>query len=215
MALVANLWNIYFEYIMEKVNKKNMLNYIWAGMLTLGIIFGCINGRTDQVTRAIFDGSKSAVELSITLLGIISLWSGIITIADESGILKYLARILEPVISFLFPKLPKENKARKCIVMNLTANFLGLGNAATPFGIKAMKELQEINTSKNECSSSMSMFLILNSIGLQLIPSTVISIRASMGAKNPSDIVYVVWVVSLIALVLAIVLTKLMNKLWR
>ena len=155
-----------------------MLNYIWTGMLIVGIIFGCINGRIEQVTNAIFDSSKNAVELSINLLGIISLWSGIITIADESGILKYLARVLEPVISFLFPKLPKENKARNCIVMNLTANFLGLGNAATPFGIKAMKELQEINTNKNECSYSMSMFLILNSIGLQLIPSTIISIRA-------------------------------------
>lgn len=184
-------------------------------MLIVGIIFGFINGRVEQVTKAIFNGSKNAVELGITLLGIISFWSGIITIADKSEVLKYLARVLEPVISFLFPKLPKENKARKCIVMNLVANFLGLGNAATPFGIKAMKELQEINKNKDECSYSMAMFLILNSIGLQLIPSTVISIRASMGAKNPADILYIVWIVSLVALVLSIILTKLMNKLWR
>lgn len=192
-----------------------MLNYIWTGMLIVGIVFGSINGRVDQVTKAIFDGSKSAVELGIMLLGIISLWSGIITIADESGVLKYLARLLQPVISFLFPNLPPHNKARMCIVMNLTANFLGLGNAATPFGIKAMKELQEINKEKSECSYNMAMFLILNSIGLQLIPSTVISIRASLGSENPSDILYVVWIVSIMALVLSIVLTKLINKLWR
>ena len=205
------------EYIFRTYQKKvkKMLNYIWTGMLIVGIIFGFINGRIDGVTKAIFDGSKNAVELSITLLGIISLWSGLITVADKSGVLKYLAKILEPVISFLFPKLPKENKARKSIVMNLTANFLGLGNAATPFGIKAMKYLQEINTNKNECSSSMATFLILNSIGLQLIPSTVISIRSSMGAENPSDILYVVWIVSLATLILSIVLTKLFNKLWR
>ncbi|MBP5426720.1 MAG: nucleoside recognition protein [Clostridiales bacterium] len=184
-------------------------------MLLTGIFLGFINGRLDQITNTIFDSSKNAVNLSVALLGAISLWSGIINIAEKSDILKNLSRMLEPVINFLFPSIPKDHNARKSIVMNLTANFLGLGNAATPFGIKAMKELQDINTNKNECSYAMSMFLILNSVGFQLIPSTMISIRSSMGAKNPSDIVYVVWIVSIVAVFFAVVLTRLMNKLWR
>ena len=183
-------------------------------MLLIGFICGIFNGRTQQVTDAVFISSESALKLSLGLLSVISLWSGIINIAEKGGLLKYITEFLEPIISFLFPNIPKNHKAKKSIVMNLTANFLGLGNAATPFGIKAIKELQEINENKKQCSSSMSMFLILNSVCLQLIPSTMISIRASMGAKNPSDIICVVWVVSTIMIIIAIILTKIFEKLW-
>lgn len=192
-----------------------MLNYIWEAMLIIGFLSGAINGRMAKVTDAVFLGSKDALELSLGLLGIISLWSGIINIADKSSIINYIGKFLEPIINFLFPDIPKNHVAKKSIIMNLTANFLGLGNAATPLGIKAIKELQTLNNNKKECTKSMSMFLILNSVCLQLIPSTIISIRASMGAKNPSEIVYVIWIVSLINIALAIVITKIFEKLWR
>lgn len=194
---------------------KNMLNFIWSSMIIIGFICGVINGRIPQVTNAIFSGSKDALELSLGLLGIISLWSGIINIADKSNILNYISKILEPVINYLFPNIPKNHVAKKSIIMNLTANFLGLGNAATPLGIKAIRELHNLNNKKEECSDNMSMFLILNSVCLQLIPSTIISIRASMGAKNPSEVVYVIWIVSTINIILAIVITKIFKKLWR
>ena len=192
-----------------------MLNYIWSAMLIVGFLCGAINGRISQVTDAIFLGSKNALELSLGLLGIISLWTGIINIAEKSDIISYVSKLLEPIISLLFPDIPKNHVAKKSIIMNLTANFLGLGNAATPLGIKAIKELQSLNNNKKECTKNMSMFLILNSVCLQLIPSTIISIRASMGAKNPSEIMYVVWIVSSINILLAILITKLFEKLWR
>ena len=192
-----------------------MLNYIWSAMLIVGFLCGAINGRISQVTDAIFLGSKNALELSLGLLGIISLWTGIINIAEKSDIISYVSKLLEPIIRLLFPDIPKNHVAKKSIIMNLTANFLGLGNAATPLGIKAIKELQSLNNNKKECTKNMSMFLILNSVCLQLIPSTIISIRASMGAKNPSEIMYVVWIVSSINILLAILITKLFEKLWR
>ena len=127
----------------------------------------------------------------------------------------YISNILSPIINLLFPDISKNPKAKKFIVMNLTTNFLGLGNAATPFGIKAMTKLQEINKNKNECSKSMSMFLILNSMCLQLVPTTIISIRASMGSKNPAEILCLVWLVSLITIFFAVILTKIFEQIWR
>ncbi len=192
-----------------------MLNYVWSFMLLTGFICGFFNGKVEQLTNSILISSQSALNLCFSLISIISLWSGIMNIADKCGILNCISNFLNPIINFLFPDIPKNHVAKKSIIMNLTANFLGLGNAATPFGIKAMKELQEINTNKNECSKSMSMFLILNGVCLQLIPTTIISIRASMGANNPTDIIYVIWIVSFITILFTVILTKIFEKLWR
>lgn len=192
-----------------------MLNYIWSFMLLTGFVCGFFNGKLQHMTNSILTSSNNALNLCLGLIGIICLWSGIINIADKCGILNYIAKLLNPIINFLFPDIPKNHPAKKSIVMNLTANFLGLGNAATPFGIKAMTELQQLNKNKKECTKSMSMFIILNSVCLQLIPTTIISIRSSMGAKNPTDIIHVVWIVSLITTFFAIILTKIFEKIWR
>ena len=125
-----------------------MLNYIWVGMLILGIIVGVINGRIDEVTKAIVNSSQNAIELSIGLLGIMCLWTGLMGIAERSRIIEAIAKSLRPIIKFLFPEIPKNHPAAGAIVMNLAANFFGLGNAATPLGIKAMKELQKLNKHK-------------------------------------------------------------------
>lgn len=127
-----------------------MLNYIWIGLLMIGFTFGIVNGRLDDVTKAAMDSSQTAVTVCIGLLGVMCLWTGLMKIAEKSGLIRIIGRAVRPVLRFLFPEIPKEHPALGAIVMNLVANFLGLGNAATPLGIKAMKELQSINKDKKQ-----------------------------------------------------------------
>jgi spore maturation protein A len=137
-----------------------MLNYVWMGMLVVGFITGILNGRLEVVTQAAFSSAGRAVELSIGLLGIICLWSGLMNIAEKSGLVRAIARVTRPLLKLLFPQIAKNNKALGAIVMNLAANFLGVGNAATPLGIRAMTELQKVNNKSDTASDSMSMILV-------------------------------------------------------
>ncbi len=188
-----------------------MLNYIWMGMLSAGFLIGMINGRLEEVTQAAFSSAGRAVELSIGLLGILCLWSGLMKIAEKGGIIRLVARLTKPLLKLLFPQAANDAGALGSIVMNLSANFLGLGNAATPLGIKAMSELQRLNKGDDSASDSMCMFLVLNTSAIQLIPATVIAIRADAGSTAPAEITICVWIASFCATLSGIILVKLLS----
>jgi spore maturation protein A len=186
-----------------------MLNYIWFGMLVVGFVVGILNGRIELVTQAAMGSAKTAVELSIGLLGVMCLWTGLMNIAEKSGLVRYISRIVRPVIGFLFPELPKKHPAVGAIVMNFVANFLGLGNAATPLGIKAMNEMQKVNPQKETATNAMCMFLVLNTSAIQLVPTTVIAIRHQYNSANATEILGTVWIASSCAMIIGIIAAKL------
>lgn len=188
-----------------------MLNYIWIAMLMIGFIIGILNGRLEEVSQAVFTSSGRAVELSIGLLGIMCLWSGLMNIAEKSGLIKVVAWIAKPLLRLVFPQIANNNKALGAIIMNLAANFLGLGNAATPLGIRAMEELQQVNGNREAASDSMCMFLVLNTSAIQLIPTTVIALRSAAGSAAPSEITVCVWIASLCATSAGIIMVKLLS----
>ena len=192
-----------------------MLNYIWLGMLAAGFILGIINGRVDEVTQAAFASAGRGVELCIGLLGIMCLWSGLMNISEKCGMIKTIAWLAKPVLKLLFPQIAKNNSAMGAIVMNLGANFLGLGNAATPLGIKAMEELQKVNVRKDTASDSMCMFVLLNTSAFQLIPTSVIAIRSAAGSAVPSEINACVWVASVCSACAGVVMVKLLSRTWK
>ncbi len=192
-----------------------MLNYVWIGMLMAGFIIGIINGRLEEVTQAAFISAGRAVEISIGLLGILCLWSGLMNIAENSGLIKGIAWIARPVLRLLFPQIAKNNKILGAIVMNLAANFLGLGNAATPLGIRAMTELQKVNGKSDTASDSMCMFLVLNTSAIQLIPTTVIALRSDAGSAVPSDITACVWIASICATLMGLMMVRLLSGVGR
>lgn len=165
-----------------------MLNYLWAGMLLIGLIYGCINGTITQVNTALLESAKDAVTLCISMLGIMAFWTGLMAIARSSGIIARLEKLLRPLLRFLFPEVPKDHPAGEYIVSNLISNFLGLGWAATPFGLKAMNELSKLNpeTDKSRASTDMCTFLIINIASLQLIPVNIIAYRSQYGSVNPT-----------------------------
>lgn len=187
-----------------------MLNYIWLGMLVLGFIVGIINGRVEAVTQAAINSATTAVNLCIGLLGVMCLWTGLMGIAEKSGMVRYIAKLVRPVFRFLFPGIPKGHPAMGAIIMNLVANFLGLGNAATPLGIKAMGELQKLNRVKNTATNEMSMFLVLNTSCIQLVPATIIAVRTAEGSQNPAEIIVAIWIASFCATITGIVTAKLL-----
>jgi spore maturation protein A len=154
-----------------------MLNYIWFGMMLISVIAGIFTGRIDAVTGAAIDMAKTAVEISIGLIGIMALWLGIMKIAEESGLIRIIARALKPITIRLFPDVPADHPAIGSIILNMSANMLGLGNAATPLGLKAMEELQELNPKKDTATNAMVMFLAINTSSVQIIvPATVVAL---------------------------------------
>ena len=191
-----------------------MLNYIWSGMLLIGFAIGFLNGRLTEVTKAILDSCKVAIDLSIALLGVLCLWTGVMEIASRAGMVKAIANIIRPVTKLLFPGVPKEHPALAAIVMNIVANFLGLGNAATPLGLKAMNELQKLNKDKATATDDMCMFLIINACCVQLVPATIIAVRVASGSSDPTGILAGVWITSLCCSVIGIVLAKMFASTW-
>ena len=166
-----------------------MVNYIWIILIFIGIIFSLLTGNIDTINNSILTNGKDALDLVISILPIIVLWTGIMRIAEDSGLLNKFAKLVEPVLSKLFPTVPKDNKALGYIASNIAANMMGLGSAATPFGLKAMSELQKINTNKEEASVPMITFLVLNTAGVTIIPTTVLALRIAHGSVNPSEII--------------------------
>jgi spore maturation protein A len=191
-----------------------MMNKIWLALLLIGFGTAALTGKVEATTSGALDAAKAGVELIISLTGVMILWMGIMKIAEQAGLMEGLARLLRPVIRFLFPTVPKNHPAVGAIVMNLSANILGLGSAATPLGLKAMQELQELNQS-DEASEAMCTFLALNTSSFTLIPGTVIALRAAAGSQSPSAIVGATLVASLGAFAVGIIVDYLFRRMAR
>lgn len=189
-----------------------MLNILWPLFLIVSFVYGIFNGRVEEINTAVFDGTKSAVELCISLLGTMCLWNGIMTITCETNIVKKLTKMLSPIMKKLFPDIKKENKVHEEISMNIIANIMGLGNAATPLGLKAMKSMQKENKNKNVLSNSMAMFIVLNTASIQIIPTTVIAIRSSLKSGNATGMIVPVWIATICAAIAAIGSAKILMK---
>ena len=170
------------------------------------------SGNIQNVSNGIFDSAASAVELTLTFFGTICLWNGIMQIAKQTTLMEKLTKVLRPFMRFLFPELKKQKQAQEEISINIVANLLGLGNAATPLGLKAMKTLQKENSKKDTLSNSMAMFIVLNTASLQIIPTNVIAIRSSLGSSSPSGIILQVWVATVVAALVGIIATKILMK---
>jgi spore maturation protein A len=167
-----------------------MVNYIWLGMIVFGILVAGANGQVEVVTRAALEGADKAVKTSLNLIAIITFWLGIMKLAEAAGLVRALARLVRPMTRFLFPDVPANHPAMGAIIMNLSANILGLGNAATPMGLIAMQELQKLNRGDPKtATAAMCTFLALNTSCLTLIPTTIIGIRVMYGSSDPTAIV--------------------------
>lgn len=186
-----------------------MLNIIWPIFILISFIYGILTGNVNQINQSIFDSAASAVELTITFFGTLCMWNGIMKIAQETTFMQKLTNLLKPLINFLFPDCINNEKVKQEISMNMVANILGLGNAATPLGLKAMKTMQKDNENKDKISDSMAMFIVINTASLQLIPTTVIAIRSSLNSVNPSQIIFPVWIATIAAAVAAISASKI------
>ena len=170
-----------------------MLNFLWAGMIIVGVVFAALQGDIGSVTNAALDSAKEAVTLCLTMLGVMSFWMGLMEIATKAGIIQTLSRVLRPAIRFMFPNIPKGHKANEHITTNVIANILGLGWAATPAGLAAMESLSDLQTERGEnkhiASDEMCTFLVINISSLQLIPMNMIAYRSQYGSVNPTRIV--------------------------
>ncbi|MDP4086720.1 MAG: nucleoside recognition domain-containing protein [Bacillota bacterium] len=185
-----------------------MINYIWVFMALIGILFGMINGKMEEINKAIFTGAQDAVTLCIGLISILVFWLGMMRIAQESGLLDMLSRLFRPVVKRLFPEVPQNHPALGYILSNIIANMFGLGNAATPLGIKAMEQLQELNQEKKKASRSMITFLAINTASITLIPTTVIAIRMTYHSASPTEIVVPTLIATIISAIGAIIIDR-------
>ncbi|AIK35777.1 spore maturation protein [Bacillus pseudomycoides] len=181
-----------------------MVNLVWVAMAVIGIVYAMINGTMEEVNKAVFEGSKDAVTICIGLISVLVFWLGLMKIAEEAGLLKKLVSFFMPVVKRLFPEVPKDHPSMGFILSNMMANFFGLGNAATPLGIKAMEQLKELNGGKDSASRSMVTFLALNTSAITLIPTTVISIRMTYESANPTEIVGVTFIAQVLSMIGAI-----------
>lgn len=191
------------------------MNYIFFILIVGSIIIGAINGKLQDVVNAVMSGAELSVKVAFSLIGIMAFWLGMMKIAQKAGIIDWISKILKPITKFLFNEIPSDSPAAGDIAMNFSANAFGLSNAATPFGIKAMEELQKVNKDKTSASNAMCMFLGMNTAGFQLIPTTVLAVLVGVGYENPTEIIAPTLLVTLIAFISAIILSKIFQKLWK
>ncbi|KAA0230304.1 nucleoside recognition protein [candidate division KSB1 bacterium] len=190
-----------------------MLNYVWLALIVIAVITGAVTGNIAQVTKQAFDSAETAVKIALGLISIMTLWLGIMKIAEQAGFIRLLARALAPIMRRLFPEVPPEHPAMGSMLLNIAANWLGLSNAATPFGLKAMEELQQLNPKKDTATNAMAMFLGINTASITLIPSTIIGIRVSLNSNNPFEIIGTTIFASVCATTTAIIMAKLLARL--
>lgn len=190
-----------------------MLNYIWLSMVILAVVIGGINGKMQDVTKAAIDSAGAAVAIAIGLVGVMALWLGIMKIAEDSGLMALLAKLINPIMKRLFPDVPPGHPAMASMTMNIAANMLGLSNAATPLGLKAMEDLEKLNTRPGVATNAMCTFLTINTAGLQLIPATMIGVMASAGSKNPTAIIGTTVAATCCALIAGVTMVKVLEKL--
>jgi spore maturation protein A len=189
-----------------------MLNYIWFGLMAIALVVAAFNGTAAGVTKGAVDSAKVAVEIAIGLIGIMTLWLGIMRVAEKAGLIAMLARLLRPFRRLLFPDVPPDHPAIGAMIMSVSANMLGLNNAATPMGIKAMEELQTINEEKETASNAMVTFMVLNTSGIQFIPATIIGVLAAAGSRNPTAIIATTLIATSCGAVAAVISAKLLQR---
>ncbi len=189
-----------------------MINYLWAGMICLAIITAALSGNIEKITPSIFASAEQGVTVAFGLISIMTFWLGMMKLIERSGIIEIIKKILQPLAFLLFPAVPRNHTAMNAILMNMSANLLGLGNSATPFGIKAMEELQKLNPRRDTASDEMCTLLAVNTSSLTLIPTTVIALRASAGSLNPTEIVGTTIVATLCSTAVALTADRLFRK---
>ena len=200
-----------FWEIMLIMGGVGLLNYIWFGMLVISVVCSLFTGRSAELSRAVTDGADKAVRLVISMAGVMCLWTGILKIAEKSGVTGKISALLAPVIKLVMPECRNNKKAMEAVSANITANIFGLGNAATPLGLKAMKELQKTNRLINSPDNSMVMFVVINTASLQLIPSTIAAMRQAAGSEQPFAILPYIWITSILTLITGIMLAKIFS----
>ena len=189
-----------------------MLNGIWVGMVLVSLLYGAFSGRLDAVMEQAIASASEAVQVSLGLL--VALWCGVMKVLEQAGGVRVIGRVFRPILKGLFPKLKEDSPAMGAIVLNLSANLLGISNAATPLGIRAMEELQKANQNPREATNEMCLFVVLNTASVQLVPTTLIALRQAAGVENPFAITLPILVVSLLALVAGLLAVKLGEKRW-
>ncbi len=190
-----------------------MLNYIWLSMIILAVVVGGINGKIENVTKSAIDSAANAVVIAIGLIGIMALWLGIVRIAEDSGLMKIVAKTIAPVMRRLFPEVPDDHPAMGSMTMNIAATMLGLSNAATPLGLKAMEDLEKLNKNPGVATNAMCTFLAVNTAGFQLIPATMIGILASSGSRDPTAIIGTTLAAGIVAVIAGVTAAKLLQRL--
>lgn len=186
------------------------MKWIFSGLIILAVLFGLLTGRMNEVSRAAIGSCAEAVQLTITLMGAMCLWSGMMKVADKAGITEKLSRVFSPVIGLLFENIDHKSEAAKAIVMNISANLLGLGNAATPLGVAAMRAMEKENPKNGTATNNMALFVVLNTASLQLVPTTTAILRQAAGSLRPLDIMPAVWVASAVSVASGVVMAKLL-----
>lgn len=190
---------------------STMINTIWLGLIVLGVFTGVVTGTSADVTRAAVQSANSAVSICLGFIGVMSMWGGLMKIADSAGLTKWLARIFAPAAGLLFPSVPKDHPALAAITMSIAANLLGMGNAATPLGLKAMEELASLNETKDVASNAMCTFVAISTAGITLVPTTVIAIRAQYHSFNPAEVVMPIILMNILATFVAIVADRFLS----
>ena len=189
-----------------------MVNIVWIILILGGLLTAIFTGRVEAVTQAAFDSAKYAVELCFGLIGIYALWLGLMRVADKAGLVQAFSRRIAPVMKRLFPEVPAKSPAMGAMTMNIIANMLGIGNAATPLGINAIKELQALNRNKSTATDAMCMFLVINTSSVQLIPATVVALRSASGSVNPTEIISTALIATLCSTITGIAAAMIMRK---
>ena len=204
--MVTNI-NFFFRII-------NM-NYIFFLLIASSILYACYNGTVSEVSNAMLEACNTAVKIAFALIGIMSFWLGIVRIAEKAGLVKLIAKLIKPITKFLFKDINQDSEVAGNIALSVSANALGLTNAATPIGLKVMKQLQETNPNKDIATDAMCMFLGMNTAGFQIIPATVIAVLVAVGASNPSEIIIPTLIVTTLSFITAIITALIFQKLWR
>lgn len=189
-----------------------MLNYIWFGLMAIALVVAAFNGTADAVSKGAIDSAKTAVEIAIGLVGVMTLWLGVMRVAEAAGLVALLGRVMRPLLRWLFPEVPAEHPAAGAIVLSIAANMLGLNNAATPLGIKAMEELQALNEDKETATNPMVTFMAINTASVQIIPATMIGVLAAAGSQNPTAIISTSIVAGAIGTIVAIFAAKVLQR---
>lgn len=188
------------------------MGYIWVFLIVVSVVCAIINGRLEEVTQSITANAKLAVEISFSLIGIMAFWLGLVKLAEKSGVVELISKLVKPVTDFLFPEIPAGHPALGNIAMNVTANALGVTNAGTPIGIKAMEEMQALNEKKDTATNPMCTFLAINTAGFQLVPASVIAVLVASGSKNPTEIIAPTILVTFFGTVVAIIAVKILQN---